>query len=304
MTKLSYLISRSTKILFSYGPTILVSRLQNFSKIRERSKQRDKLFKEKLKKENIDINKTPIIKKHINGNLMELDLTEGGISKDLFLDGIREPLATQTIKELLTKDDIVLEVGANIGYYALIEAKLCKKVIAVEPVSTNIERLKANIELNGYKNVEVTHLALGEENTQKDIFLSTKSNWHSFTKGPQNNNGTENVPMLTGDEFLKTKDCPTMLRMDVEGYETKILRGLENTLQNKSLKYLFIEIHPHLMEREEVKEFFEILFFNHFQVMKIIKEDKVGLAQEVDKEVVKKIINGYEGSYEIFFRRG
>lgn len=85
------------------------------------------------------------------GSKMIINPDDFGIHRDLFLDRIREPLATAHIQSFLKKNDVVLEVGANIGYYALIEAQICKKVYAVEPVISNINHLRKNIKLNNYK---------------------------------------------------------------------------------------------------------------------------------------------------------
>ena len=102
------------------------------------------------------------IVKQIHGQKMELNMDDFGIHRDLFLFKEREPVATEHIKSILGKEDVVLEIGANIGYYALIEAKLCKKVYAVEPDSRNIKYLKRNIDLNKHLNVDIFEMALGD----------------------------------------------------------------------------------------------------------------------------------------------
>lgn len=68
-------------------------------------------------------------------------------------NGIYEEFETNIVKEEIKKGDIVLEIGANIGYYTLIFAKLVGekgKVFAFEPDPTNFALLKKNIEINGY----------------------------------------------------------------------------------------------------------------------------------------------------------
>ncbi|MDN3720579.1 hypothetical protein QW131_18295 [Roseibium salinum] len=78
----------------------------------------------------------------ILGCQMKLDPSHRGLDRDLLLDGIREPIATGYIMRMLNSNDVVLEVGANLGYYALIEARMCQKVYAVEPHPGNYQRLE------------------------------------------------------------------------------------------------------------------------------------------------------------------
>lgn len=60
----------------------------------------------------------------IQGSRMYLHLRDAGIAKDLIMDKIREPASTKKIPCLLHKGDIVMDIGANIGYYALMEARI------------------------------------------------------------------------------------------------------------------------------------------------------------------------------------
>lgn len=102
--------------------------------------------------------------KKINGSKMYLDINDEGLSHDLISDGVREFYATQKMKKEIKKGDVIVDIGANIGYYALLEARLVGKkgiVYAIEPVPRNIAILKKNIELNNYSNLEVYQLAYG-----------------------------------------------------------------------------------------------------------------------------------------------
>ncbi|MCG6536120.1 MAG: FkbM family methyltransferase, partial [Syntrophales bacterium LBB04] len=233
---------------------------------------------------------------NVLGNDMLLQ-NDYGISRDLFLDRIREPIATAHVLKTLSPDDIVLEVGANIGYYALMESKICKKVYAVEAVSTNVECLNKNVALNQCKNVEVFELALGDAKGIFPMYLSSKSNWHSFKAKP---NKTINVKMDTADNFLVGKDKVSFVRMDVEGYEVNILRGMIKTLAN--VKRVFIELHTHIISHEEVRECLDLLQSCGFEPELIINCDRSGLGRILPNERIKDIHDGFHfGAYEIFF---
>ena len=88
--------------------------------------------------------------KEIHGNKMYLDPSDIGLSKELLLSGTREELQTKIIKEMVKKGMVVLEIGANLGYYALIEASIIGKegkIYAIEPVPRNFEILNKNIDI-------------------------------------------------------------------------------------------------------------------------------------------------------------
>ena len=103
---------------------------------------------------------------NVLGHNMQLSFNDLGISQALMLDKIREVKATNYIQTFLDKGDIVLDIGANIGYYVLLEARVIKNtghIYAIEPIPSNIKMLKRNIELNNYQNVDIYTGAMGEK---------------------------------------------------------------------------------------------------------------------------------------------
>jgi len=217
--------------------------------------------------------KNRYIEKEIMGNRMFLDVKEDmGISYDLFRIGFREPFATKAFHEELSRGDVVVDIGANIGYYVLLEAMLVGKegrVYAIEPVPQNVDLLKKNIKLNNYSNVEVFQLAIGNENKKDLIYLSSKRNCGSMIKKAVMSTYKDEmlVKVVSLDKFLENKPFPDLIRMDVEGYEIKIIRGMKKILEsNKPLK-IFVEIHPNIM-KGKTKDFLNILKNFGFQAKK------------------------------------
>jgi len=81
----------------------------------------------------------------VNSNyLMYVDLKDKGISKELYVHKTREHFSTEFLQKFVKEEDIVIDIGANIGYYALMEAQLANKgkVYAIEPIPTNVDLLK------------------------------------------------------------------------------------------------------------------------------------------------------------------
>ncbi len=202
---------------------------------------------------------------NIHGSEMLLDLSDKGICKDLFLYRSREPESTRIFLSELSEGMNVVDVGANIGYYALMEARAVGnhgKVYAVEPEPKNFQLLKKNVELNDYSNrVELFNLAVGDR-TGKELFeISDQYNTHKIANARRIGKETDllgkciEVPITTLDEFLEDEGnlegegkSADFVRMDVEGYEYFVVLGLKKTLEKNHPLKMFIEVHPKLIK--------------------------------------------------------
>ena len=100
-----------------------------------------------------------------------------GISRELKIFKVHEPLTTKTlIKELirlkkLSRKVTVLDIGSNIGYYTILEARILGEngtVICIEPVRRNFQALLKNIELNNVDNTETINVALSDKRLSKN----------------------------------------------------------------------------------------------------------------------------------------
>jgi FkbM family methyltransferase len=218
----------------------------------------------KLQPQLVNCPQSAIVK--VNNYKMQVYPKMGGVHQQLYNHGQREPDATAYIKKNLKKGAVVLDIGANIGYYALLESFLVGKqgtVYAVEPVRSNFKLLQNNIKINNCSNIYPYRFAFGSQNKKEvTIYLSKKANWCTMNKeAVKLQMGTEKVRVVTVDSFLKDKKHPSLIRMDVEGFEHEILMGMTETL--KKGPDLFIEIHPSVMN---IDMFFNILSKNDYSV--------------------------------------
>lgn len=244
----------------------------------------------------IGFNRRYLIRK-IHGSKMFLDLKDKGISRELLKNENREFLAIEVIKNEIKPGNIIIDIGANIGYYALLEARLVGnsgRIFAIEPVLQNIELLKKNIKINNYQNIEVFQTAIGDKNGMDWMYISQKSNWNSLIRRNEIlPTIVDKVPVkvITLDSFFKHKKiCPDFVRMDVEGYEVEIIKGLEKYFINnrKPLK-IFMEIHA---DRGiiKIKNMIKSLKMHRFQTKIIINElDSPQLLIKKEPKLVKKI---------------
>ncbi len=214
------------------------------------------------------------ILKTVNGYKMVLYPHKKGVHKDLLIHPTREPESTNFLKTKVKDGDVVLEAGANIGYYALLSAKYVGKkgfVYCVEPSSENYEFLKRNKEINNLKNMELRKMALGDKNGEETLNLFEGGNLNTLKKNISSKpRGKEKVKVMTIDSFLKNKRKPNIIRMDVEGSEYEIIKGARELLEKSPPKLIFIELHGFYMGLEKSEELlrnlkekgYEISFFS------------------------------------------
>lgn len=228
---------------------------------------------------NDHLRSSPKVIKEVEGSKMLLNLSDRGIHKDLFLHGIREPECTRIFKQELAEGMKVMDIGANIGYYTLIEAQIIGtsgKIYAIEPDPENFKLLKSNVEMNSYADrVQLYNMAVGDEAGGTFLEISDYSNARKIARSL---NWTRHkyvkTEMTTVDEFLRDKDVD-FIRMDVEAFEYYIIKGMARTLNKDKPLKLFIEVHPKAIRRfygESVDAMLENLSLANFKLKYLVKK--------------------------------
>src|SRR5215813_4683130 len=172
------------------------------------------------------------------------------IGSALYRTGVWEPAVTATISELARPGIVALDVGADIGYYTLQLSRLVGptgQVVAFEPIPKARERLEHNIIANGRSNVVVSELALGnQEGTVylEDPFKKSRLNLNKTTAGDEDIKVTiRRMDDLVGEMNLPSVD---LVKIDVEGAEHEVLRGMEQTL-GRFHPVLIVVVHHHFL---------------------------------------------------------
>ncbi|MFW6129531.1 MAG: FkbM family methyltransferase [Atribacterota bacterium] len=253
---------------------MILSLKRNIKWIKILKKNKGKLLETKVlgKKMYIDISK------------VKYDIGEESIAKQLALDGIREPVSTVYFRKYIKDCEVFLDIGANIGYYTLIAAEEMKKdgiIYAVEPSDENIELLKKNIFANGYgKMVKIHKLAFSDKKGEVNYFVSSMSNLNTTYNSELVHK--KQVPFLkrykvkstTVDKFLEDNKKPEFIKMDIEGAEVDVIKGMKKTLRAKKKIILFIEIHPQLLtDTSLMQDLLRTLKKNGFRIKVAVSHD-------------------------------
>lgn len=141
---------------------------------------------------------------------------------------------------LLRSGDLFVDVGANIGSYTVLVSKvLGTNSVTLEPVPQTFERLQRNININDISNlVDARCCAVGA--TSGSIKFSTDCDTTNQVVDDKYNGAWIEVPVLSLDEILQTLK-PTLIKIDVEGYEPEIIEGAKETLKSDSLLAILLE---------------------------------------------------------------
>jgi len=155
------------------------------------------------------------------------------------------------ILEVMEPGDVFYDVGANIGMVSLVVASKHRRagvtVYAFEPEPANVDHLRRNIELNNASNVVVYALALGAEDETAQLFVEgeTGSGRHSLVSGRESAVPSIEIHVVSGTRFAENSGSPPdLVKIDVEGAEMLVLRGMTGLFDERRIRDVFIEVHP------------------------------------------------------------
>ena len=197
------------------------------------------------------------------GYRMFVKLGDPGLGRQLIVNNKRETLASQYFMNDVAEGDVVIETGANLGYFTLMALqKPGVKVIAMEPLPDNVRILKMNLALNNvHDRVEVHQLAASDKEGMATFYVSKMCNSGGLFQKEKNVTGSIEVKTVKLDDFLPKKLPNSYLRMDTEGAELPIIRGMHERLKKHPPKKMFIEIHPKelALQGSSAKDFMDVL---------------------------------------------
>ncbi len=157
--------------------------------------------------------------------------------------------------------DVVLDCGAHHGELTMFFSRWVGesgKVISFDPVPLNAQIIRKNIELNGFTNVRVENKAVGSSTG-----IMRMTNESNAQVAGRRGSGID-VETVVLDSYVSLR--PTFLKIDVEGFESELLKGARQMLSTRPK--LAIEIHALSLPRynTSVKEVFDLFFAEHYDL--------------------------------------
>ena len=224
---------------------------------------------------------------------MYLDLFDPGISRSLILFSEREIDHKIILEKILKPGMTVFDIGANVGYYALMELDLIGssgKLLAIEPSPNNIELLNRNLILNNYFDINVINGAVSDISSTREFFLSDFSNlntFHNVGTGVKHLSGKKiNVKTYTVPDLAKKYGKPDLIRMDVEGHEVEVLNGMIELIKDNEINPMIIfETHLTRYNKDHDMELSLRALFDHGYKTKYLassSERKTNIINKMD----------------------
>ncbi|MDA8019427.1 MAG: FkbM family methyltransferase [Thermoanaerobaculia bacterium] len=171
----------------------------------------------------------------------------------LLLEGEYEPEETRAMQSLLRPGDVAIDVGANVGYMSCLMARRVGEagaIYAFEPEPCHAAALRRNAALNGMPQLRCYQLALSDKGEQVPLYLNP-DNPGDHTLVALEERDSIDIETLSFDSFWKrTGDSRPirLVKIDVQGHELAVIRGMQRTLTEQQIESLLIEIWPYRLE--------------------------------------------------------
>lgn len=219
-----------------------------------------------------------------------------------------EPLITELVKREVKKNDIVLDIGANIGYYTLLFARLVGpkgKVFAFEPDPDNFALLKKNVLVNGYRNTVLVQKAVSNETGRTRLYLSphTKT-YHRIYNSHTDRESIEVEVVTLADYFKDQKTKIDFIKIDTEGAEGAILEGMLPLLEKNDSVKIVTEFWPPGLEKfgTEPEEFLKLLSEHSFRLHRINEREKKIEPVSIPELLEDNRLFSYRNRHQTWFR--
>ena len=161
-----------------------------------------------------------------------------------------EPEFLNAFIEASENSDVVYDIGGYIGLYSLTAASCnsSAKVFCFEAQEENYASINRNAECNQYESVKVFQTVLGDIEATRVNFTRTGETGRVASASDEDSDG-EACVSTTLDAFVASQDIPgpDLVKIDVEGYEAHVLRGMSDTL-TRFKPTVLVEVHPELLE--------------------------------------------------------
>ena len=224
----------------------------------------------------------------------KLLLCKKGLSLAISHYGTYEKSEAKVMEEKIKGGNIVVDVGANIGLHTLNMARIVGntgQVFAFEPDPSNFKILGKNVKVNNYKNIILEQKAVGDKHGRATLYQAVNPGMHRIF--PQTKaKGQVQVELTSLDKYFidsNLVDKINFLKIDVEGLEFSVLKGMENILKNnKKIKILFEFMPKNIMEADFIPiELLDYLTSNGFKLYCMDEKTKKLLYVSNNEEILR-----------------
>jgi FkbM family methyltransferase len=192
---------------------------------------------------------------------------------------VHEPTVLRRLLRTMTADSTFFDVGANIGYFSAFAAEKIEvgSVHTFEIQPKMVEAMQRHPSLINNE-VHVNKVAVAEGTGKQLSFGRHISDYPATNTLLQAGSGT--IETTTLDRYCNNFDVsPEIIKIDVEGFEYKVVKGSRGLLEASTIKHLFIEIHPELISESAHRGIFNLVEECGFDVTVIDSKDDLEIEE-------------------------
>lgn len=228
--------------------------------------------------DHIYVGNNTVLCKVLGRQKMYVDSTDAGIAPHLMMDGYWESWLTLLFANIIKPGDTCLDIGANFGYFSILMSELSGnsgKTIAVEANPRIANFLKLTRLVNGGK-FDLIQSAISDRKGEA-IMTITDHELGGGTIKPNEliaGRSQVSVPTISIDELLEERNIQKVdvMKIDVEGVEPLVFKGMTDTLKRNPQLQLIIEYSPSIYE--DTLQFTEFLF-SRFKVYQATNVERI-----------------------------
>lgn len=205
----------------------------------------------------------------VDGLKLYIDKEDDTISQQLVQNGKWEEFETEVFKNKVKKRDVVVDVGAHIGYYTLIASKKVGadgSVYAFEPDPRNFLFLEKNVKVNNLKNVILINKAVADKTGSAKLYINrTNTGDHSIFNIGHNRKSINISTVSLNDYFRDIKQKINVIKLDVQGSEIYALKGARKLIERNNRMVIITEFWPHAIRLGGASPLEYIRFLRQFK---------------------------------------
>ncbi len=195
----------------------------------------------------------PVVEARTVAGWLLLPRADTIITPELIDRGVWEPRETRYLRTLLQAGQTFVDVGANVGYFSLLAARLLGPggtVIAVEPEHRNLDLLHRNIARNHTETVRVIPFAAAAEEVAMSLALDESNRGGHRLVASDDPQAGPSVRCVRLDDVLP--EHVDVIKVDAQGYDHEVIEGLRRTLAANPRATLMVELSRFELNRRGV----------------------------------------------------
>lgn len=186
--------------------------------------------------------KMPVVMPWVSGTRLVIEKGMAGATGNVYC-GLHEFHDMGFTLHFLRPDELFLDIGANVGTYTVLAAGVAgARVVSFEPIPATFRRLVDNVNINRLvASVELKNVGVGASAGKLAFSADLDAENHVLSASELSSSASTMVSVFALDELMGEQH-PTMIKMDVEGFETEVIRGGGQTFGSPKLDAVLIEL--------------------------------------------------------------